>query len=393
MLTYDTPTLRQTGSRNLTGPKTLPTIWSTYMKLVTKYQISAINSCWEKCAEKWAYMFNVYKNQQSRQTGSRNLMGPKMLPTIWGTDMKLVTKYQICVINNCWEKCDEKCAYMFNVYKNQLSRQTGSRNLTGLKMLPTIWHTYMKLGTKYQISAIDSCWEKCDEKYLGRMDRRTEVKQYTPLPSGERGYNYPLGFQVKHCYFLRMIEKAKMPTLSSDFPRHFLLFFQDNYMHAKLPDLSEMFWLHGFWRSVVIFRIESKSKMCIILFRAAPNTRWPHLSLYAVCYIDICYMFSTTTACQNTNQKCSSIVLLLFRIFLTGLSWPWLYVFLQLPLQSVHMITTKVVSSNDVHGEVVFDITTLCDKVCQWLVTDQWFYLGTMVSSINKTDRHDITEI
>jgi hypothetical protein len=25
------------------GPKTLPTIWGTYMKLVTKYQISAIN--------------------------------------------------------------------------------------------------------------------------------------------------------------------------------------------------------------------------------------------------------------------------------------------------------------------------------------------------------------
>jgi hypothetical protein len=55
------------------GPKTLPTIWGTYMKLVTKYQISIINSCWEKCDEKWAYMFNVYKNQLSRQTGSRNL--------------------------------------------------------------------------------------------------------------------------------------------------------------------------------------------------------------------------------------------------------------------------------------------------------------------------------
>jgi hypothetical protein len=40
-----TPALRQTGSSNLTGPKTLPTIWGTYMKLVTKYQISAINSC------------------------------------------------------------------------------------------------------------------------------------------------------------------------------------------------------------------------------------------------------------------------------------------------------------------------------------------------------------
>jgi hypothetical protein len=45
MLTYDTPALRQTGSRNPMGQKTLPTIWGTYMKLVTKYQISAINSC------------------------------------------------------------------------------------------------------------------------------------------------------------------------------------------------------------------------------------------------------------------------------------------------------------------------------------------------------------
>jgi hypothetical protein len=53
-----------------------------------------------------------------------------------------VTKYQISAINSCWEKCDEKCAYIFNVYKNQLSRQTGSRNLTGPKTLPTIWYTY-----------------------------------------------------------------------------------------------------------------------------------------------------------------------------------------------------------------------------------------------------------
>jgi hypothetical protein len=63
-------------------------------------------------------MFNVYKNQQNRQTGSRNLMGPKTLPTIWSTYMKIVNKYQISAINSCCEKC----AYMFNVYKNQLSR-------------------------------------------------------------------------------------------------------------------------------------------------------------------------------------------------------------------------------------------------------------------------------
>ena len=37
--------------------------------------------------------------------------------------------------------------------------------------------------------------------------------------------------------------------------------------------------------------------------------------------------------------------------------------------------------------------TTLCDKVCQWLATGLWFSPGPLVSSTNKTDRHDITEI
>jgi len=102
--------------------------------------------------ELWANA-HLYDTTALRQTGSRNLTGKKTLFTIWGTYMKLVTKYQISAINSCWEKCDEKCACMFNVYKNQLSRQTGSRNLTGSKTLPTICHTYMKLVTKYQISA------------------------------------------------------------------------------------------------------------------------------------------------------------------------------------------------------------------------------------------------
>ena len=37
--------------------------------------------------------------------------------------------------------------------------------------------------------------------------------------------------------------------------------------------------------------------------------------------------------------------------------------------------------------------TTLCDKVCQRLVTSQWFSPGPPVSSANKTDLHDIAEI
>jgi hypothetical protein len=34
--------------------------------------------------------------------------------------------------------------------------------------------------------------------------------------------------------------------------------------------------------------------------------------------------------------------------------------------------------------------TTSCDKVCPWLAGGRWFSLGTLVSSTNKTDHHDI---
>jgi hypothetical protein len=37
--------------------------------------------------------------------------------------------------------------------------------------------------------------------------------------------------------------------------------------------------------------------------------------------------------------------------------------------------------------------TTFCFKACQILVAGWWFSPGTQVSSTNKTDRHDITEI
>jgi hypothetical protein len=131
----------------------------------------------------------TYDTPALRQTGSRNLMGPKTLPMIWGTYMKLVTKYQVCVINSSWEKCDEKCAYMFNVYKNQISRQTGSRNLTVQKRYPQygipIWSLWPNIRFLPLIVA-----EKNAMKNI--LDGRTEVKQYTPSPSpsGKQLYNY-----------------------------------------------------------------------------------------------------------------------------------------------------------------------------------------------------------
>ena len=57
-------------------------------------------------------------------------------------------------------------------------------------------------------------------------------------------------------------------------------------------------------------------------------------------------------------------------------------------VQSVR-ITTKVVSSNPVHGEV-YSISTFYDKVFQSLATSRWF---SPVSDTNKTERHDIAEL
>jgi hypothetical protein len=37
--------------------------------------------------------------------------------------------------------------------------------------------------------------------------------------------------------------------------------------------------------------------------------------------------------------------------------------------------------------------TTLCNKACQSLAVGWWFSPGTVVSSTNKTDLHNITEI
>ena len=59
---------------------------------------------------------------------------------------------------------------------------------------------------------------------------------------------------------------------------------------------------------------------------------------------------------------------------------------IQLSMQWV-LITTDVVRIS-----IREMCITLCDKVCQWLVTGRWVSPGTPVSSMNKTG-YDITEI
>ena len=76
-----------------------------------------------------------------------------------------------------------------------------------------------------------------------------------------------------------------------------------------------------------------------------------------------------------------------------GPSWPWSYgswIYNYLYMQSVEPLMLWVWIS------IRARCTTLCDKVCQWLargLIGQWFSPGPSVSSTNKTDCHNITEI
>ena len=71
-----------------------------------------------------------------------------------------------------------------------------------------------------------------------------------------------------------------------------------------------------------------------------------------------------------------------------GLPWSWsygswIYNYLCKQYLSPLMLWVQILLNRDV-------LDTTCDKVSQWLVTGQCF---STVSSTNKTDRHDITEI
>ena len=75
-----------------------------------------------------------------------------------------------------------------------------------------------------------------------------------------------------------------------------------------------------------------------------------------------------------------------------GPSWPWSYGSL-----IYYYLCNKCLSPLRLRVRIPLRQgrlnTTLCDKVWQWLVTGRWFSPGTPVSSTNKTDRYDMTEI
>ena len=75
-----------------------------------------------------------------------------------------------------------------------------------------------------------------------------------------------------------------------------------------------------------------------------------------------------------------------------GLSWPWsygswIYNYLCNQCQSPLMLWVRIPLRRGVLD------TTLCDQVCQWLLTSQLFFPGTSVPPTNKIDLQDIAEI
>ena len=60
---------------------------------------------------------------------------------------------------------------------------------------------------------------------------------------------------------------------------------------------------------------------------------------------------------------------------------------------STHGLLYQPISNSACQNDLVLLDTTLCDKICHYLATGQLFSPGTPVSSTNKTDHHEITEI
>jgi hypothetical protein len=100
---------------------------------------------------------------------------------------------------------------------------------------------------------------------------------------------------------------------------------------------------------------------------------------------------SSSDAVHTTNMRWYKHILRLFgRVWryhchkAEGPSCPWSY--------DSWFTTTYTISAYH-HLCCEFESRSLCDKVCQWLVTGRWFSLGPPVSSTNKTDLHDIADI
>jgi hypothetical protein len=120
-----------------------------------------------------------------------------------------------------------------------------------------------------------------------------------------------------------------------------------------------------------------------------------NIFIYSFCFFQYSLLIKAKTAYTNflTNVRKHFSFWTPYYSIVNGVpSWTWSYVVgftTTCAISAFHHWSCEFVPRS---WRVVLD-TTLCDKDCQWLATGRWFSLGTPISSINKTDRHDITEI
>ena len=117
------------------------------------------------------------------------------------------------------------------------------------------------------------------------------------------------------------------------------------------------------------------------VFRYLENTM-----LYTIFIIVVLWAFSVI------NINIPTCIWSSFYTFIPGPSWSWFngsWIYNYLCNQCLSPLTLWVQIL--LRRGVLY--TTLYEKNCQWLAAGQWFSPGTQVSSINKTDRHNITEI
>jgi hypothetical protein len=132
-------------------------------------------------------------------------------------------------------------------------------------------------------------------------------------------------------------------------------------------------------------------KFLLILLIESHDQFWPMLIWTVKYWRSIFYNKLVHVNYKWIKKYDKQIYVLKFRIFCPNfLKWPnyhWIYN----NLCNQCLLPLKLwVRTHLWRGELN---TTLCHKVCQWLATGQWFSPGTLVSSTNKTDRQDITEI
>jgi hypothetical protein len=110
------------------------------------------------------------------------------------------------------------------------------------------------------------------------------------------------------------------------------------------------------------------------------------VTLYSIYVISIIYTL------KGLSWSWYSIYVISIIYTLKGLSWLWSY-----GSWIYNYICNQCLSPLTLWVQILFRRSildpTLCDKVCQWLVAGRWFSLDTLVSSTNKTDCYNITEI